>query len=435
MLFMSANPVKKSPWIIYFRPKFLTIMALGFSGGIPLALTASTLFVWMREAGVDLTTIGIFAAAGTPYALKFLWAPLVDHIPLPILKRLLGRRRSWLIFSQALLIMAIIGLGFMHPSIDPWKTALLAFLVAFFSATQDIIIDAFRIEKLEPDEQAAGAATYVWGYRIGMLVSGFVPLYMANYYSWSLAYTSMSVLILVGTVATLLSKEPEGSVEVEKNGKRRSFDDWIEKAVIEPFGDFMKRKGWLVILLFITLFKFGDALVGTMTNPFLIDLGFSKIEIANVAKLFGFWATMIGLGLGGVLLAKVSLFRALLISFFVQVVSTTMFVIQAYVGYSIELLPVTIAAENLASGMGTAVFVAYLSILCNVRYTATQYALFSSLFAISRTWLSTGSGALADEFGWAFFFIITMVAAVPGIILLFLIRKYDAREPGHRVFA
>ena len=339
-----------------------------------------------------------------------------------------------LLFSQALLIVFIIALGFSSPALDPAMTAVLAFAVAFFSATQDIVIDAFRIEKMEKKEQAAGATAYVYGYRIGMLASGAGALYLATFYTWSVAYMAMAGLILVGSAAALLAKEPQASEAAAKNDKPKDAAAWLGKAVIEPFADFLTRKGWVFILLFITLFKFGDALVGTMTNPFLIDLGFSKIEIANVAKLFGFWATMGGLAIGGVMLAKVSLFRALLISFFVQIVSTTLFVVQAYVGYNLELLAATIAAENLASGMGTAVFLAYLSILCNVRYTATQYALFSSLFAISRTWLSTASGLLAEQLGWPTFFIITMVAAVPGLILLFLLRKYDQREDGHRIF-
>lgn len=400
---------------------------------MPLALSASTLFVWMRETGVDLTTIGIFAALGTPYTLKFLWSPLVDQLRLPILTRLFGRRRSWLIFSQALLIASIIGLGFSAPDINPLITAMMALLVAFFSATQDIVIDAFRIEKLERDEQAAGAASYVWGYRVGMLGSGAGALYLATFYSWSVTYMAMAGLILVGTVATLLAKESEASVAAEKDRPKNAFA-WIERAVISPFADFVKRKGWIAILLFITLFKLGDALVGTMTNPFLIDLEFTKIEIANISKLFGFWATMGGLGLGGLILAKVSLFRALIISFVVQIGSTTMFVIQANVGHNLELLAGTIAAENLASGMGTAVFIAYLSTLCNIKYTATQYALFSSLFAISRTLLSTGSGALAEQFGWAFFFILTMVAAIPGLVLLFMMKYYDAKETDRKVF-
>jgi len=432
---MSVDRAQKVPWTIYFQPKFLTILALGFSGGVPLALTASTLFVWMRESGVDLTTIGIFAALGTPYTIKFLWSPLVDHLPLPVLGKLFGRRRSWLLFSQGLLIAAIIALGFSSPDINPGMAALMAFGVAFFSATQDIVIDAFRIEKLKPNEQAAGAASYVYGYRIGMLASGAGALYLASSYSWSVTYIAMAGLILVGSVATLFSKEPEASGVAAKNGRPKNVVAWLQKAVIDPFGDFLTRKGWLAILLFITLFKLGDALVGTMTNPFLIDLGFSKIEIANVAKVFGFGATLGGLALGGILLAKVSLFRALLISFGVQIISTTMFVIQAYAGHNIEMLAVTIAAENLASGMGTAVFIAYLSILCNIRYTATQYALFSSLFAISRTLLSTGSGALAELYGWPSFFIITMAAAVPGLILLFMLRKYDAREGTRKIFS
>lgn len=424
----------KSIWKILSQPKFLVLMALGFSSGLPLALTASTLFVWMREVGVDLTTIGLFAALGAPYTLKFMWSPLVDHLRLPVLTNLFGRRRSWMLFSQVLLILAIIALGYTSPETNPGTTALVAFSVAFLSATQDIVIDAFRVEKLEKHEQGAGATAVVYGYRIGMLASGAGALYLAANYSWSVTYLAMATLILVGSLATLVSKEPEASDVAAANGRPENVIIWLEKAVIEPFADFLTRKGWLFILLFIVLFKFGDALVGTMTNPFLIDLGFSKTEIANVAKLFGFWATMGGLGLGGILLTKVSLFRALIVSFVVQIASTAMFVIQAQVGYDLELLAGTVAAENLASGMGTAIFVAYLSVLCNIKYTATQYALFSSLFAISRTLLSTGSGALAEQFGWATFFILTMVAAIPGIVLLFAIKHYDARETERKVF-
>ena len=431
---MSAKESQRTPWRVFFQPKFLVLVVLGFASGLPLALTASTLFVWMRETGVDLTTIGLFAALGTPYTLKFLWSPLVDHLPVPVLTRLFGRRRSWILFSQGLLILAIFALGQTAPDVNPLLTAAMAFLVAFLSATQDIVIDAFRVEKLERDEQAAGAASVVYGYRIGMLASGAGALYLASTYSWGVTYAAMAGLILVGTVATLLSKEPEASAIAARNDKPKNVVAWLEKAVIEPFADFLTRKGWIVIILFIILFKFGDALVGTMTNPFLIDLKFSKIEIANVAKVFGFWATLGGLGLGGLLMAKVGLFRALLISALLQIISTLMFVLQASVGHNVELLAGTIAAENLASGMGTAVFIAYLSILCNVRYTATQYALFSSLFAISRTLLSTGSGAMVDQFGWTIFFIITMAAAVPGVILLFILRKYDSLETDRKVF-
>lgn len=420
---------------ILSQPKFLVLVALGFASGLPLALTASTLFVWMREVGVDLTTIGLFAALGTPYTLKFLWSPLVDHLRLPILTNMFGRRRSWIMLSQALLILAILALGQTSPDVDPGTTALVAFIVAFLSATQDIVIDAFRVEKLEKNEQGAGATALVYGYRLGMLASGAGALYIAANYSWSVTYTAMAALILIGTLAVLVSKEPEASAIAEKNGKPKNPVAWLQHAVIDPFADFLTRKGWVFILLFIVFFKFGDALAGTMTNPFLIDLGFTKTEIANIAKLFGFGATMAGLTLGGILLTQVSLFRALIISFVVQIASTTMFVIQAHVGHNLELLAGTIVAENLASGMGTAVFIAYLSILCNVRFTATQYALFSSLFAISRTLLSTGSGALAQDFGWAIFFVLTMIAAIPGIILLFLVRKYDARETELRVFS
>lgn len=422
-----------SPLGVFFKRRFLVILALGFASGLPLALSASTLFVWLREAGVDLAAIGLFAALGTPYTLKFLWSPLVDHLRLPILTRAFGRRRGWMLLSQALLVLSIFALGQSEPAVNAFATALAAFLVAFFSATQDIVIDAFRIETFEKREQAAAAAVQVYGYRVGMLASGAGALYIASGQSWGVTYAAMAALVLIGSLAAVFAKEPQAPAAVPEKPKEAR--DWVKRAVIDPFADFMTRKGWAVVLLFIVLYKFGDALAGVMTNPFLIDLGFTKIEIANIAKLFGFAATLFGLGAGGVLMARAGLFKSLLLCGILQLLSNLMFVAQALAGHNLELLAATIAFENFAGGMGTAVFVAYLSLLCNVRYTATQYALFSSLFAFSRTWLSASSGFLADVFGWAAFFAATTLAAVPALLLLLWLKRIDARAAEKRVFS
>lgn len=431
---MAAAGSKKTPIAVYFRPKMLALLALGFSSGLPLALSASMLFVWMREAGVDLESIGLFTALGTPYTIKFLWSPLIDNLRLPFLTKTFGRRRGWILFSQALLIAALLFLGHTSPAINPGMTALAAFMVAFFSATQDIVIDAFRVEKLERHEQGAGAAVLVYGYRLGMLASSAGALYLASSYDWSTTYAAMAGLVLIGSAAALLSSEPDGRIERAK-AKFRSAGAWLKHAVADPFADFITRHGWWLILIFIVLFKLGDALAGVMTSPFLIDVGFTKIEIANVVKVFGLAATLLGLAAGGALMAKAGLFRALLITAVLQLVSNFMFAVLAIVGHSIPLLAATIGFENLASGMGTAVFVAYISLLTNVKFTATQYALFSSFAVFGRTWLSASSGFFAEALGWAPFFIATTVAAAPGIVLLFVLKRFDAREREKKVFA
>lgn len=416
--------------------RILAIAVLGFSSGLPLALSFSTLSFWLKEEGLSNTSIGLFASAATPYTLKFLWAPLVDRLELPFLGRLLGRRRSWMLASQLALITSISALGVSQPAADPWTTAVLAFAVAFCSATQDIVIDAFRVEALEPRQYAAGAAAIVFGYRIGMLVSGAGALVLAETSSWSAVYAAMSLLMLVGVATTLAVAEPRvrGSGEPELLPAAPAplrFARWLREAVVSPFADFMTRRRWGTILLFVMFFKLGDALAGVMTNPFLLELGFSKSEIATVVKTYGLAATLVGAAAGGSLLAGVGMMRSLWICGLLQLVSNFAFAVQAEVGHSVPLLTVTIGLENLASGMGTAAFVAYLSSLCNVAYTATQYALLTSLMSAARTWLSSGAGVVADATDWTTFFVLTAVAAVPGLALLAAVgaaQRESARE-------
>ena len=435
---------------VYRNPRVIAILFLGFSSGLPLALTGQTLSLWLKDEGLSLTAIGLFAAVGTPYALKFLWAPVMDKARIPGLTRLLGRRRSWLIVTQVALIAATLALGFSGPAANIGVTAMLAVAVAFASASQDIVVDAYRVEILEEHQFAAGAAAIVFGYRVGMLVSGAGALYLASAVAWPLVYAAMAVLVLVGVATVLLNPEPELRETSESIAREDEVRVWLAQrphlsgpigaavawlyiAVVCPFAEFMARPAWVAILLFVILYKFGDSLAGVMTFPFLDDIGFTKIDIANVAKVFGFAATLAGLALGGALMAGLGLYRSLWICGVLQLVSNLMFAVQAMVGADITLLALTIGLENLAGGMGTAVFVAYLSSLCNVAYTATQYALLSSFMVVARTWLSSSGGALAEWLDWIGFFLLTTGAAVPGLMLLWWLgRSGMAMRPGGR---
>jgi PAT family beta-lactamase induction signal transducer AmpG len=426
---------------VYADRRVLSILFLGFSSGLPLALTVGTLSIWLREVGVSKTSIGLFALVGTPYTFKFLWAPLVDRMPIPYLTRWLGRRRGWAIVTQLALMATIACLGATKPAAHLGLTALFAFMVAFWSASQDIVIDAYRVEILEKRQYGAGAAMIVLGYRIGMLVSGAGALYLATYVSWFATYALMTALMIVGIGTILLNPEPKvrgsrDSIEQEKRiaaylktrpdplGKRTRALAWIYGAVISPFAEFMSRRGWLVILLFILLYKFGDALAGVMSNPFYVDLAFTKIQIANITKVFGVGATIIGSVIGGVIVDRIGILKSLFVCGILQMLSNLMFAALAVAGTDLRILTLTIALENLSGGMGTAAFVAYLSSLCNIAYTATQYALLTSFMAFGRTLLSSSGGWLADQMDWVSFFIVTTGAALPGLVLLVWITRH-----------
>ena len=402
---------------IYREPRLLAILLMGFSSGLPLALTGATLGIWLAEAGLSLTAIGLFALVGTAYNFKFVWSPIIDRLPLPVLTRLLGRRRGWAVVIQILLGLAIVALGFADPRIDPWWTALGAVAVAFLSASQDIVLDAYRVELLEDHEQAAGAAATQVGYRFGMLAAGAGALYLATYFGWQATYAVMGALMAVGILTVLATREPDREGTAAKPVPT-SLGAWLQDAVVAPFADFVTRPNWILILVFVVLYKFGDALAGTVSSPFYVAMGFSKIEIANVSKIFGVVSTLVGVALGGVVTYRLGLVRGLMVCGVLQMLSNLMFAIQAMVGYDIPMLMATIAIENVTGGMGSAAFVAYLSSLCNVSYTATQYALLSSLAATARTMLSSSGGWLAESLGWVPFFLLTVLAAVPGLLLL-----------------
>ena len=419
---------------VYLDRRILAILVLGFSSGLPLLLTFSTLSVWLAEQGVSKTEIGLFALVGLPYSYKFLWAPVVDRLPLPWLTRALGRRRGWALATQIALVAAILAMGQGDPAADPWTVALLAVLVAFASASQDIVIDAYRVEILDEEQYGAGAATIVAGYRVGMLVAGAGALFLADSWGWQAAYVLMACLMLPAVAVVLLSPEPPdpGLVPIRGATRLARVRHWLAGAVLAPLADFMRRPGWMPILLFILLYKLGDAFLGAMTNPFYIDLGFSKTEIAEVSKLFGLAATFAGLAVGGMMVRRFGLLVSLLVCGVLQAASNMVFIAQVMAGHDVPVLMVTIAVENLTGGMGTAVFVAYLSQLTNVAFTATQYALLSSFMAVGRSVLASPSGAVADQVGWIGFFLTSTAVAIPGLLLLLvMMRRYPAHAVRH----
>jgi PAT family beta-lactamase induction signal transducer AmpG len=413
---------------VYLKPRVLIVLFLGFSSGLPLALSGSTLVIWMTEAGVNLGTIGLFALAGTPYTVKFLWAPLIDALDVPLLSRRFGRRRGWLLLSQFLLIAAIVFLGFCDPSAAPLVVALGALLVATASATQDIIVDAFRVESLSESEQAAGMASYVAAYRIGMLastagalflVSGFQAFGFDHHAAWRAGYVVMALLVLIGVATTLFAAEPEKSAAADAVHARDSSFTRVADAAVGAFTEFLWRDLALVTLVFVVLFKFTDALSGAMTGPFVIDLGFTRNEYAAIIKGVGLAATLLGGFAGGFVARAYSLPASLWIGGLLQALANLAFSWQAVVGLNAAWLTFAIVMENFTSAIGTVIFVAYLSALCrNPLHTATQYALLTALAAFGRTYLSAAAGFIAAATGWAWFFAICAAAGLPALALL-----------------
>ena len=370
----------------------------------------------MRKEGVDLTVIGLFSLVGIPYTLKFLWSPVLDRFSPP----LFGRRRGWLLLFQVLLMAAIIALGLTSPRHAPWLVAAVAFLVTFFSASQDIVVDAYRREDLSDNELGLGSSLYVNGYRVGMLLAGSGGLILADHIPFRLVYLLMAASLSVGVLTTLFCREPEVA-----EGTPTTF----REAVVQPFVEYLARDGALLILLFILLYKIGDQMASTMTTPFYLDLGFTMTEIGTIAKLFGFWATILGGLLGGILLLRLGINRSLWIFGILQAVSTAGFSLLALLGNSLAGLAGVIAFENLTGGMGTAAYVAYMASITNRKFTATQYALLTSLMGIPRVLASAPTGYLAQQLGWASFFLFCTLAALPGLYLLrWILPRYCESE-------
>lgn len=390
----------------------LVALIMGFACGLPLLLTITVLQAWMKEQGVDLTVIGMMALVGLPYTLKFLWAPFLDRFTLPFL----GRRKGWLLIAQIALLLAIAGLGLTQPGKDPWMVAFVAFLVTFFSASQDIVVDAYRREDLADEELGLGSSFYIYGYRVGMLLASGGGLILADHIPFSLVYVIMAACMLPGILTTFLAREPALVAGTPQT---------IKEAVFAPLADYFSRNGALYILAFILLYKIGDTMASAMTIPFYLDMGFSKTEIGTVVKLFGFWATIAGSLIGGTIMLRMGVIRSLWYFGFLQAVSTAGFAVLAHIGHSVPVLSAVIAFENLSSGMGTAAYVAFMASITNKRFTATQYALLSSLMGVPRVLAAAPTGFLAKSIGWEAFFIACTLIAIPGMILLLKVAHQD----------
>jgi PAT family beta-lactamase induction signal transducer AmpG len=384
--------------------------------GLPLSLTASTLTTMLADYGLDLSMIGLFALVGLPYSLKFVWSPLVDSMSIPVLHRMFGRRRSWLILLILLLALFIFSISLLNPLTNLALLAVIIFSLAAISATYDIVFDAFRIELLTEKEQAAGASVYVLGYRIGMLISSAGALYIAHFFKWQIAYLTMSLCCISGIFITLMLNEPKGSKPLI-NKPVKSILLTLMHAYTNPIKEFFNRVNAIKVLIFVTLFKLGDAYAGMMTTPFLITIGFSKLEIANIVKGVGLIATFAGIFFGGYFASRVSMAKAVVFALIAQIASNLLFIIQVHAGHDNYVLTAVICAENFAGGIGTSILLAYLANLCNIRFTATQFALLSSFATIGRSTISGSAGFIADTYGWTAFFIISAMLSVPALFL------------------
>ena len=420
---MSQSSNILSSLSIYFKKRLIIILLFGFSSGLPLLLTLSTLSFWFSKVGIDKKTIGLFALVGMPYVWKFVWAPFLDRFQAPLVGRWLGRRRGWLFITQIFLALSIILVGHSQPQENLFLTAIFALCVSFFSATQDILIDAYRIESLDPSEYAAGGGAEVFGYRLGMIISGGIALSLSDTYAWSTVYLIMGLFMGVGLLTTLFCKEPSVSKKVDLTKKN------LKTIIIEPFLDFIKRPGWVWVLLFIVLYRFGDNLIGQMATVFYQKLGFTGTEIGMVTKTFGIWMVVVGGLLGGVIAKHIGIMKTLMVGGISHVLSNGFFILLALHGHSMPYLYGTIISENLSGGIMTAAFVAYLSRLCNLNFTATQYALFSALMAFGRVFVQSSSGFLADQFDWVSFFLIASAGALPGLFLLgYLMKRFPIED-------
>jgi MFS transporter, PAT family, beta-lactamase induction signal transducer AmpG len=411
--------VGAADYLLVFRSRRIAaVLLLGFASGLPLALTAGTLQAWLAVESIDIKTIGLFTLVGQPYTYKFLWAPLMDRYTPPFL----GRRRGWLILTQLALLGAIAFMGTISPRESPWLLAAVAFGVAFLSSSQDIVFDAYRTDVLREAERGPGAATSVLGYRLAMLVSGGGALVLADQFlGWSTMYLVMAALMGVGIVATWFAPEPE---EVPRAPKT------LASAISEPLKEFFSRQGAWLLLLLIVLYKLGDAFAGSLTTAFLIQgPGFTATEVGAINKALGLGATIVGALIGGAWMVRLGLYRALLAFGMLQAVTNLGFMLLAVVGKDYSLMVTAVALENLCGGMGTAAFVALLMSLCDKRFSATQYALLSALAAVGRVYVGPAAGLLVSALGWAPFFFLTFVIALPGIALLWLMRAQLAPAP------
>ena len=467
----AADPASgRRSWLsafgVYSNRRVIGMLFLGFSAGLPFLLLFSTLSLWLRDAEVTRSAVGFFAWVGITFSIKVLWAPIVDHLPLPRFAARLGKRRAWMLAGQLGVILGLLAIVMINLRAFPvalgggdeavflppdriWvvAVALAALWIAFCSATQDIAIDAYRIEAAPDDLQGGMAATYQLGYRIGLLAAGAGALYLAEFFSWQLSYLVMAGLMGVGVVTVLVIREPEssrpaGSLLREPHvaafmdslthlsPSRRRMSGWFYGAIACPFGDFFRRNGSfaLVILVFISVYRLSDITMGVMANVFYDDMGFTKVEIANISKTFGVFVSILGALVGGVLVARYGIMLVLLLGAVLVATTNLLFAYLATQGPDLALLTMTISADNLSAGVAGTAFIAYLSSLTNKTYTATQYALFSSLFTLFGKFVAGFSGVIVDAEGYVFFFIYASVLGIPAILLVLYLMQRERRE-------
>lgn len=410
---------------LYANRVMLVMLAFGFASGFPFLLVFSTLSLWLKEVGFSLIAIGAFSLVKIPYSFKWMWAPLVDKIRLPFLWRM-GRRKSWVFLMQLLVFALIVLMSGVNPLQNKTLMLFYAVMISFSSATLDIVLDAYRVECFaqEPKKQAAGSAVFVLGYRLGLIFSGAGALWLAEDMSWNSVYFFMSLGSVVGFVTSLVVKEPKFDFKYSViNEKKQTIADFLKTSIIDPFKDFLLNKNWFLVLFLIFFYRMGDSYVAPMYLPFYSDMGFSKTEIAYITKIYGMIAAILGGLFGGVLINRIGILKGLYVCGFLQGITTLFFSIQAIVGYNTNLLTVIIALENFTSGMATSALVAYISSLCNIMYTATQYALLSSVMSLARDLFAASSGILAENVSWAAFFAISSLFCLPGILGVWLLAR------------
>ena len=426
--------------MVYLEPASLRMLSLGFSAGLPLLLVFGTLSFWLREAGVDRSTIGFLSWVGLAYGFKWVWSPLVDRMPIPVLTRVLGRRRGWLLVAQTIIMAGLVSMAMTDPKLALAPMVWCAIAVAFGSATQDIALDAFRIESADTQHQAALAATYQTGYRLAMIWSGAGTLWIAaraetasaanyQYAAWQTAYLVMAASMLPGVLTVLFSNEPvQRAIPPARNAA-----EWLRGALVDPFAEFLRRYRWqaALILALIATYRISDVVMGIMANPFYVDMGYTKDEVAAVTKIYGVVMTLVGAFIGGSLALRMGVMRVLMLGALLSAASNVLFSWLAGQGHDVGKLIFVISADNLASGIASSAFIAYLSSLTNVNYSATQYALFSSMMLLLPKFVAGYSGMYVDHFGYANFFTATALLGAPVLVLVWLASRIATRPVPH----
>jgi len=428
----------RTSWRIYLQPASLRMLLLGFSAGLPLLLVLGTLSFRLREAGIDRSTIGYLSWVGLAYGFKWVWAPLVDRMPIPFLTKQLGRRRSWLLLAQVMVMGGLVGMALSDPSQTLGPVVWCALMVAVGSATQDIALDAFRIESAEPKQQAALAASYQTGYRLAMIWAGAGVLWVAAWVqgdnatgyvhvAWQAAYLVMAASMLVGVLTVLVSHEPIPS----EMPPARNVKEWLKGALVEPFADFVKRyqRQAFLILSLIAVYRISDVVMGIMANPFYVDMGYTKAEVATVTKIYGVLMTLLGAFVGGVMALRWGVMRILMLGALLSALSNLLFAWLSGYGHSVNALIAVVSADNLSSGIASAAFIAYLSSLTNIKFSATQYALLSSMMLLLPKFIAGFSGEFVNAYGYAYFFNATALLGMPVLILVALAWHFQAPSP------